>query len=81
MNRPIFITGAGIVSPIGTNKIEVLDSLTNEETGISAIKYLKTDHKEFPVGEVNLSNKEMMRILNIPDNTPSTRTSLMGIMA
>ena len=81
MNRPIFITGAGIVSPIGTNKIEVLDSLTNKETGISAIKYLKTDHKEFPVGEVNLSNKEMMRILNIPDNTPSTRTSLMGIMA
>ena len=81
MNRPIFITGAGIVSPIGTNKIEVLDSLTNEETGISAIKYLKTDHKEFPVGEVNLSNKEMMKILNIPDNTPSTRTSLMGIMA
>ena len=81
MNRPIFITGAGIVSPIGTNKIEVLDSLTNEETGISAIKYLKTDHKEFPVGEVNLSNKEMMKLLNIPDNTPSTRTSLMGIMA
>ena len=81
MNRPIFITGAGIVSPIGTNKIEVLDSLTNKETGISAIKYLKTDHKEFPVGEVNLSNKEMMKILNIPDNTPSTRTSLMGIMA
>lgn len=81
MNRPIFITGAGIVSPIGTNKLEVLDSLVNKETGISAVKYLKTDHNEFPVGEVNLSNQEMMNILNIPDNTPSTRTSLMGIIA
>lgn len=81
MNRPIFITGAGIISPIGTNMSETSKSLENKDSGISAIKYLKTEHKEFPVGEVKLSNREMIEILNIADNVPSTRTSLMGIIA
>ncbi|MBQ8269855.1 MAG: beta-ketoacyl-[Bacteroidaceae bacterium] len=81
MNRPIFITGAGIISPIGTNMREVSNSLKNKEAGISAIKYLKTEHTEFPVGEVKLSNREMMQRLNISDDTPTTRTSLMGIWA
>ncbi len=80
-NKPILITGAGIVCSIGTNKEEVLDSLLNERTGISSIKYLKTEHKEFPVGEVKLSNEEMYSLLDIPTPTPMTRTSLMGIIA
>ena len=81
MNRPIFITGAGIICPIGTNVNETSKSLENKDSGISAIKYLKTDHKEFPVGEVKLSNREMKDILGISESVPTTRTSLMGIMA
>jgi 3-oxoacyl-(acyl-carrier-protein) synthase len=81
MGKPIFITGAGIVSSIGNNKKEVLDSLLIGKTGISQLKYLKTDHTEFPVGEVKLSNEQMVRLLNIQNNTFFTRTSLMGIMA
>ena len=81
MDCPIFITGVGVISAIGTNKDEVLNSLLNKETGISTIKYLKTGHKEFPVGEVKLSNEEMREVLDIPKSEPITRTSLMGIYA
>ena len=44
--------------------------------------YLKTDHHEFPVGEVQLSNDEMCALLGIdPATQPTTRTALMGMLA
>jgi 3-oxoacyl-(acyl-carrier-protein) synthase len=81
VGEPIFITGAGIISAIGNNKKEVLDSLLNERSGIAPLKYLKTDHKEFPVGEVKLSNEQMVSLLDIDENQPVTRTALMGMLA
>lgn len=81
LEKPIFITGAGIVSSIGNDKKSVLDSLLEEKSGIARLEYLKTGHKEFPVGEVKLSDKEMAGILGIKDNIPTTRTSLMGMLA
>jgi 3-oxoacyl-[acyl-carrier-protein] synthase II len=81
MSEPILITGAGIVCAIGLNKTEVLDSLLSERTGIKPLKYLKTTHKEFPVGEVKLSDEEMAARLGIASDSPTTRTSLMGMMA
>jgi 3-oxoacyl-[acyl-carrier-protein] synthase II len=81
MSEPILITGAGIVSAIGLNKKETLNSLLNKQSGIGQLRYLKTEHKEFPVGEVKLSNEEMCQILNISFDVPSTRTSLMGMLA
>ena len=81
MSDPIFITGSGIVCSIGVNKREVLDSLLNGKSGISVVKYLKTAHKEFPAGEVQLSDGEMCSLLGIPEGVPTTRTSLMGMLA
>ena len=81
MGDPIFITGAGVVCSIGLNKGEVLDSLLGKKSGISAVKYLKTTHREFPVGEVQLSNEQMQERLHIADGVPTTRTSLMGMLA
>ncbi|GHV45448.1 beta-ACP synthase [Bacteroidia bacterium] len=77
----IFITGMGIVSAIGNNVAETMQSLQEKRSGISIIKYLKTAHTEFPVGEVKMSNEEMMSILQIPENQTITRTSLMGMLA
>ena len=71
----------GIVSAIGLDCAETLQSLRAGKTGIGALRYLKTIHQEFPVGEVQLSTDEMARRLNIPDGQPRTRTSLMGMMA
>lgn len=81
MSEPILVTGMGIVSAIGLNCAETLESLRAGKTGIGALKYLKTAHREFPVGEVQMTTQEMARSLGIPDDKPRTRTSLMGIMA
>lgn len=78
----ILITGAGIVSAIGVGKEETLRSLQEERSGIRPLRYLKTEHHEFPVGEVQLSNDEMCALLGIdPSRQPTTRTALMGMVA
>ena len=78
----ILITGAGIVSAIGVGKEETLRSLLEQRSGIRPVHYLKTDHHEFPVGEVQLSNDEMCALLGIdPQTQPTTRTALMGMVA
>lgn len=81
MAEPILITGAGVVSAIGLGKHATLDSLLANRSGVGALKYLKTNHKEFPVGEVKFTNAEMRALLGIPEGTVSTRTSLMGMLA
>lgn len=81
MTEPIVITGAGIVCSIGLNKEDVRASLLARQSGVGHIKYLNTTHKSFPVGEVKLSNEQMCGILGIPTDIPTTRTSLMGMMA
>ena len=78
----IVITGTGIVSAIGVGKEETLRSLQEQRSGIRPLRYLKTEHHEFPVGEVQLSNDEMCALLGIdPTKQPTTRTALMGMVA
>ena len=76
----IVITGAGIVSAIGIGKAETLQSLLDERTGVAPLRYLRTDHREFLVGEVKLTDEEMKQRLGI-NVEPTTRISLMGMMA
>lgn len=77
----IAIIGEGIVSAIGNNKQEVLQSLLEQKSGIGEMQYLQSVHQELPVGEVKLSNGEMKRLLCIPEACPVSRTSLMGMLA
>ncbi|MCR5035717.1 MAG: beta-ketoacyl-[acyl-carrier-protein] synthase family protein [Bacteroidales bacterium] len=81
MTSPILITGCGVISAIGRNKAETLDALLNNRSGVGPLVYLKTEHKEFPVGEVKMSDEEMRKHLNINDKAITTRTALMGMMA
>ena len=82
MTTDILITGAGIVSAIGVGKAETLTSLQEGRSGIHPLRYLITDHHEFPVGEVQLSNNEMCALLGLdPAAQPTTRTALMGMVA
>ena len=53
----IWITGAGIVSAIGNNKAQTLEALRSRRSGIAPIHYLSTEHQEFPVGEVKMSDE------------------------
>ena len=79
--KPILITGTGVVSAIGLGKAETLEALLNGRSGVGPLKYLKTGHKEFPVGEVKLTDAEMRARLGIADNAITTRTALMGMLA
>ncbi|MBQ2077251.1 MAG: beta-ketoacyl-[Bacteroidales bacterium] len=81
MTDPIYITGCGVVSAIGLNKDESLNALLNNKSGVGPLAYLKTEHKEFPVGEVKLSDAEMRKLLGISENAITTRTALMGMLA
>lgn len=81
MSSPIYITGYGIISAIGNNKEDVLASLLSCRSGISEMQYLQSKHKEFPVGEVKLSDEQMREWLALPFQKPANRTSLMGTIA
>lgn len=79
--EPIFITGTGVVSAIGVGKEETLASLRAEKTGIGKMKYLSSIHSDLPVGEVPLSNEEMVQKLGIAESLFHTRSALMGRLA
>lgn len=81
MIEPIFITGAGIVSAIGIGKEETLASLISGKSGIRKMKYLPSRHRDIPVGEVQLSNTEMISLLGTEDGVGLSRTSLIGRLA
>lgn len=76
----IAITGIGIVSAIGCNCAETLQSLLEQRSGIAPMRYLGSVHTEYPVGEVKLNNNELRQRLGL-GNEPLPRTSLLGIMA
>ena len=79
--KPILVTGTGVVSAIGLGKAQTLEALLSGRTGVGQLQYLKTEHKEFPVGEVKLTNAEMRARLGIPETAITTRTALMGMLA
>lgn len=74
----IYITGTGVISAIGLNVQENYQSLKNKKTGIAPIHFLKYKEKLL-VGEVKLSNDELIYQLNVV--SPISRTSLLGIFA
>ena len=76
---PIKITGIGIVSAIGLNTIETLDSFKNHKTGISNISILP-NHENDLGGEIKFTNRELKLKLGITEKYVS-RSSLLGIKA
>ena len=77
----ILVTGMGVVSAIGLGKAQTLEALLANRSGVGELKYLKTEHKEFPVGEVQLTDAEMRKRLDIAEDAVTTRTALMGMLA
>ena len=77
----IQVAGYGIISAIGNDAQSVLRSLKEGRTGIGPMRYLQSSHKELPVGEVKLSNEEMLRMLGQDEKAVISRTVLMGAIA
>lgn len=82
MSTSIQITGMGIVSSIGQNVDQCLDSLLHVRHGIGPIRILDTQHRDsLLVGEVGNSNAELADKLGLTSSDSYSRTSLLGLMA
>ncbi len=84
MDDHIWITGIGVACSIGLNVEESLNALISGRRGIGPIRLLDTIHKDrFRVGEIALTDHQMMEVLGIPLILFKryTRTTLIGMMA
>jgi 3-oxoacyl-[acyl-carrier-protein] synthase-1 len=82
MSQRVFVTGIGIISGIGNNVDETLQSIKQKKSGVTDIKYLQTIHKGvIPVSEVKLSEDELIEMAELEKNELFTRSTLMGIIA
>ena len=79
MKDSIVITGAGVVSAIGCGKADTLAALREGRTGIGPVRHLETSLRDYPVGEIALSNEQMAALSGAPATWP--RTTLMSILA
>jgi 3-oxoacyl-(acyl-carrier-protein) synthase len=82
MPRRIFITGLGIISGIGNNLNETINSLLQSRSGIGPITYRKHQLTEdVPVSEVKCSEEDLFRLTDFTYTEGCSRTALMGIIA
>lgn len=82
MSKRVFVTGIGIISGIGNNVEETLESLKLKKSGVEHIKYLSTIHKGvIPVSEVKLSEEELIEKCGLDKTKSYTRATLIGIIA
>ena len=80
MRPKVVITGMGVVSALGIGAEANLSALLRGESGVRAVRYLPTEHREFPVGEVPMSGEELRQRLSLPPGIYS-RTHLLGVLA
>jgi len=82
MKESVCVTGMGIVSSIGLNLEETLQSLMAGRTGIGKITILDTIHRdEFVLGEIKLTLQDLKEQLGVSSLLPWTRTALLGVWA
>lgn len=82
MIKGVAITGMGIISSIGNNVEENFQSLISSKPGISRIKKINTIHEDdIKVGEINLTNDELIELLDLPQDNSYSRTALLAEVA
>jgi 3-oxoacyl-[acyl-carrier-protein] synthase-1 len=82
MSKKVAITGMGIISSIGTTVGENYNALLQNTPGISVISNIKTRHAtNIMVGEIKLTNEELVKQLNLPASNNYSRTAMLGVLA
>lgn len=76
----INICGIGIVSALGDNAEQTLDSIRNGISGIGPSSLLHSVH-DVPVGEVKQTNRELIEKLGVDPDKDYSRTALLGMWA
>jgi len=83
MAERIVVTGAGIISALGTGKEAHIRSLCNSQSGVQAVSLLQSVHaSEFVLGEVKMDNDALATMLGLPvGDNGYTRTTLLSLAA
>jgi 3-oxoacyl-[acyl-carrier-protein] synthase-1 len=80
MSQRIFVAGVGVISAIGKNVAECLDSLENSRAGMGDMIYLDSVHKQkIPVAEVKMSNDDLASLSAL--SKTKSRTALLSAIA
>ena len=78
----VIITGMGMISSIGKTVEENFASLIANQSGLSDLTLFSSIHQgKFKVGEVKMSNEDLVKQLNLPKDNNFTRTALLGLYA
>jgi 3-oxoacyl-[acyl-carrier-protein] synthase-1 len=79
-DRPVFIVGKGVISAIGNNVADTLNSLVNSKSGVGKITILPTRYAELlPAAEVKFANEELAQLADLHFSVP--RTALLSMIA
>ena len=76
----IYFCGLGIITSIGLGAQQNHDALLEGRCGISDNSLIDTVHR-FPVGQVKLSNPQLLELLHLPTDKTISRTALLGAIA
>ncbi|HTX88869.1 MAG TPA: beta-ketoacyl synthase N-terminal-like domain-containing protein, partial [Bacteroidales bacterium] len=82
MPARIFVTGMGIITGIGNNRAETLQSLLASRSGIGKITQVNTPLRDtLPVAEVKYSLEQLFNLAALPFQEGYSRNALLGIIA
>ena len=82
MSQRVFITGYGIITSIGKNAPENLQSLINRRHGFGALDVLDTVHRHsLAACEIKFNELQLCIIAGVQPHQGFTRTSLLGLIA
>jgi 3-oxoacyl-[acyl-carrier-protein] synthase I len=77
---PVFVAGAGVISAIGNNRAECLESLKQARAGIAAMRWLRSIHQDkLPVAEVKSNNDSLSQHSGL--SAATSRTALLSMLA
>ncbi len=78
----VYITGIGVISPIGDNVAQTLDSFQQSKAGIGAFEILKSRHRDtFPIAEVRHTDAELGAMAELASSKGFSRTALLAVVA
>jgi len=69
MSKRVFVTGIGIVSAIGNNVVETIDSLKASKTGIINTSDFISSPRSIPVAAVKLNNLDLIPLLKLNEQS------------
>lgn len=78
----VVVTGMGIISAIGKNVEENFSALNSNRSGLKNLSLFPSiHHGKLKVGQIEMSNQQLIESLKLPSENNFTRTALLGLYA